>query len=373
MATSPEPIPSLISLHPSPAARVAASALNASARLYAGLLRLRQRLYRAGCFKTLSLKCKVISIGNITLGGAGKTPTTIYVANFLKHSGFRVAVLSRGYRGTKEREGGLVSDGNRIFMKPGDAGDEPCLIARRCPGVPVLVGKNRFETGRFAVLNFSAQVLILDDAFQHLALKRDINLVLLDASSPIGNGKLFPAGPLREPPTALGRGDIFVLTRCTRDDDPVSEEIAPFLRGKPVFRCRHVPDRLIFRDAAGKESFCDTGYLAGRRILAFSGIARNSDFFSMLDSLNYRIAARRQYPDHYRYASRDLDPLARIAESAGAEAMITTEKDYEKLSGTVAGGLPIFALGIRVCFGKFETGFKNVLKRAIRNDFKGKT
>jgi tetraacyldisaccharide 4'-kinase len=281
--------------------------------------------------------------------------------------GYRVAVISRGYKGKKEHDGGLVGINKTLFMKPESAGDEPYLIALNCPRAAVLIGKNRFKAGISAVRRFSTQVLILDDGFQHLAVKRDMNIVLLDASAPIGNGRIFPAGPLREPVQGLSRADAFVFTRCGNSNASVPKSIAPFLRNKPVFYCDHVPGRLISFDISGKERSFEPDHLKDHSLLAFSGIARNEDFFNMLKSMSYRIAAFKAYPDHHRYSSRDLESLRLMAEKADAKAMITSEKDYVKLYDRLSDGLPLYALKIKISFGEFETEFKNLLKEIMKN------
>ena len=216
-------------------------------RLYGAGVSLRHRLYGAGFLKAGSLPCRVISVGNLAVGGTGKTPMTIYVAGLLKGLGYRVVVISRGYQGRKEKSGGIVSDGQTIQMGPQDAGDEPYLMALKLEGVPVLVGKDRFRIGMMAVREFVPDVLVLDDGFQHLKVHRDLDLLLLDASRPFGNGHLLPRGVLREPIDRLNRGDAIVLTRSDGDfmPDEDGQIIREHFKGKPVFRSKHVPDGLV--------------------------------------------------------------------------------------------------------------------------------
>jgi tetraacyldisaccharide 4'-kinase len=171
--------------------------LSILALLYGWVGLARVFFYRKGIYRTHSLPCKVVSVGNITLGGTGKTPFVCLVAEMIHKRGYRTAVLSRGYRGSYEGTYALVSDEERVLLDPRQAGDEPCLLARKLKGIPVIVGRERWIAGRYAIDRFHTQVLILDDGFQHLALGRDINLLLLDSSSPFGNGWVFPRGELR--------------------------------------------------------------------------------------------------------------------------------------------------------------------------------
>ena len=177
-----------------------ASALRLLSLPYGAAVALRNHLYDRELLRTAKLPCPVVSVGNLTVGGTGKTPTVILLAALLKEHGHRPAVLSRGYGGHAKASVNVVSDGNRILLGWREAGDEPVLIAGALPGVPVLTGPKRFLTGRAAVERFGADVLILDDAFQHRSLFRDIDIVLIDAARPFGNGFLLPRGPLREPP-----------------------------------------------------------------------------------------------------------------------------------------------------------------------------
>ena len=181
--------------------------------LFKAIVLLRSFLYRKGIFKSHRLPCKVISIGNITVGGTGKTPVTCLIARYLKDAGCRVTVLSRGYRAQGGTEPLIVSDDKHVIAGPEIAGDEAVMLAHKLPGVPVLAGKNRFLLGQRAVHDFSAQAVLLDDGFQHYPLQRDLDIVLINARNPFGNGFLLPRGTLREPLSALSRAPLIVLTK----------------------------------------------------------------------------------------------------------------------------------------------------------------
>ncbi|MEW6328430.1 MAG: tetraacyldisaccharide 4'-kinase [Thermodesulfobacteriota bacterium] len=207
--------------------------------LYSQAMRLRSKLYDIGIFKTRSLHCRVISIGNLTLGGAGKTPLTTWLARYLQGKGKRVAIVSRGYKAKNKGPVSIVSDGRHILLGPDEAGDEPFMMAQNLPGVPLLIGKKRFPVGMKAVKDFSPDVVLLDDGYQHLGLARDLNLLLLRTVKPFGNGRVFPAGTLREPLSALKRADAFILTYAEQGTESVIEEQRLFLQ-------RRFPDKPVF-------------------------------------------------------------------------------------------------------------------------------
>jgi tetraacyldisaccharide 4'-kinase len=221
--------------------------LYACSQAYELAARLRVKLYETGFLKQQNLQCKVVSIGNITVGGTGKTPVTLHVADLLRRMGYKVAVISRGYGGSAGKKAGIVSDGQEIKMTPEEAGDEPYMISLKLKGIPVIVGRDRVKAGRFAIGEFGSDIIVLDDGFQHLGLRRDLNIVLLDSANPFGNGYLLPRGVLREPLSHLGRADAFVLTRSDLNGTATSgvsfvQEIAA---GRPVFNCAHIPDQII--------------------------------------------------------------------------------------------------------------------------------
>lgn len=339
--------------------------------IYAGVASLRALFYEKGFLKSRKLPCPVISIGNMTVGGTGKTPLTIYVAGLLKRLGYKVAVISRGYGGDKEQSRGIVSNKSKILLSPDAAGDEPYLMAVKLEGVPVLVGRDRFEIGMLAIREFAPDVLVLDDAFQHLQLYRDLDLVLLDAVRPFGNGHLLPRGVLREPLNQLVRGDAFILTRFdpvkSVSDLPVVDKLA---EEKPVFQCTHVPD--VVRGVKGslqpaplEQATYDLDFLKGRRVLAFAGIAGNEDFRMMIADLGCDVASFLAFPDHHRYSDQDLKMILRSADQSGVDCLLTTEKDYVRIAHRISWPLELLALGIKISFGEKEKSFNDYLKKAV--------
>lgn len=299
------------------------------ALLYGLTVRLRRVFYRLHFFKTWELPCRVVSVGNITLGGTGKTPTVIQVAKLLLKRNERPVVLSRGYGRDKESDLLVVSDGSVTAVDAGQGGDEPLLIASKLPGVPVVVGADRRRAGRLAIEKFQPDVLVLDDGFQHVRLKRDLNIALLDGGDPFGNGRLFPAGILREPLSALERADIVLITRADRAKD--LESLKAVIRrntGAAIFTSRQVPIDL-FDDLTGATR--PLSILRGASVLAFSGIARPESFFSLLRDLGAIVRAEFSYPDHYRYGESDLAVITRKATDEKLAMTVTTEKDAVRL------------------------------------------
>jgi len=304
---------------------------------------LRNQLYDRGILKQVKLPCPVISIGNITAGGTGKTPMTVLTANGLKARGFRPAVLSRGYGGRLTTSGNAVSDGTDVLIDPDAAGDEPVLIAAAVPGIPVLTGPDRFVSGQLAIEKFGVDVLVLDDAFQHRRLFRDVNIVLLDEAKPFGNGRLLPAGPLRELPAALNRADVIVKTGISRGEKERKKPAVP--DSIPVFRARYQPLEII----QGKDKSFPIGsvvtnqirrsgnqmlppsMLQGKKIYAFTGIAAPDKFRATLEEIGAKIIKFLAFPDHYFYKHADVRAIAQEAKAMNAEMVMTTEKDGVKL------------------------------------------
>ena len=314
-------------------------------------VKLRRSGYACGILKSKTLPCAVISIGNLSTGGTGKTPMAIYTAEHVRQMGYRVAVISRGYKGSAEKHGGIVSDEDKILMDPKTAGDEPFLLASSLPGIPVLVGHNRYQSGMLAIKRFQTQVVILDDAFQHLALFRDMNVVLLDRTRPFGNGHLLPRGTLREPVSALKSADALILTRSTEPFDIPADSWAT---ERPVFFAAHEPF-LSARFLAGetlqlrRHVFSpETETLVGKRFFAFSGIADNPDFHRTLEKLGVHLIGTKEFSDHHAYTSEDIRNIVESAVHAGATALVTTEKDLARLHGRFHLPMECAVVGIRI-------------------------
>ncbi len=310
---------------------------------YGGAVRARNRLFDLGVLKQEKVGCPVVSVGNLTVGGTGKTPMVILLAGMLRDRGMRPAVLSRGYGGKSTSEVLVVSDGRQILAGPQEAGDEPVLIARRLKGIPVLAGAKRALTGRYARENFGVDVMVLDDGFQHRWIHRDLDVVLLDSRQPLGNGLLLPRGPLREPPSALERAGVVVFTRSQDSTGPLMEkELSGILSGRPVLRTRIRPTKLVGAD--GTE--LPLSFLTGKKVFAFAGIAQPDSFRQTLEGLGVVIAGFRAFPDHHRYTAEDWSRIEHDAGLARADIVLATEKDLVKLQGIAQALSRIHGLAI---------------------------
>jgi tetraacyldisaccharide 4'-kinase len=291
--------------------------------VYSLFQHLRAGLYRIGILKGLRLPRPVISIGNITVGGTGKTPLTAYIARILLEQGYKVAVLSRGYGGSLEGQNVVVSDGSTVMLGPRECGDEPYLLASTVPGLMVVIGTNRYAAGQLAMKQLSPDVFLLDDGFQHLHLWRDLNILLLDSSRPFGNGWTLPAGLLREPAAATRRADLIILTRC-----PEGAVVTPLVSGKPAFAASHRLVDALPLPGGNPVPFAD---LQGPSFLAFAGIAQPESFFSALRDRGINVVHTLPFPDHADYDRATLEEIGAALQSSGAEYAITTEKDGVKL------------------------------------------
>ena len=301
--------------------------------IYAVVIKTRGWLYDCGLLKQKRLPCGVISVGNIVAGGTGKTPVVIWIARYLQNEGFQVGVLLRGY-GREDRHSTLVvSDGKRILTPLIESGDEAGMIARKLSGVPVVVGKDRYAAGLEVVQlwGHTEGVLILDDGFQQRQLARDLDIVTIDSTQPFGTEKLFPAGTLREPKTALKRTDVLLLTRT--DLAAASINLEQFGQGKQVFQTCHQPTRL-YQMSTGEE--CALDLLNGQHLLAVCGIGNPEAFAGTLRQFEPKAVELLAFPDHHPYSLADLNDIGTRAHDVGTNIVVTTEKDSHKLEAFAA-------------------------------------
>ena len=324
---------------------------------YGGAVRTRSFLYSLQWLKTKTLPCPVISVGNITVGGTGKTPLVMALAKGLMAKGIAVAILSRGYKRTKTSEP-VVSDGKTIFLSPEESGDEPFLMAKACRGTPVLVGRNRFTNGRIALQRFGVKGLVLDDGYQHLSLHRDINILLIDSHIGFGDRHLLPRGILREPLSELRRADLFLLTKAEEPEtyQPLEKEIDEIHPGAQVFHSHYEPVSLVGPQDEQEE----LNSLKGKKILALSGIAHPNDFSSMLRKCGMKIVREAIFPDHHLYTTKDLSYIEDKAK--GTDGIVTTEKDMVKLNISKIDHLPIRALRIEMKIREEEAFYQRVME-----------
>lgn len=334
--------------------------------LYGAAMAIRARLYAQGVLPSRSLPCRVVSIGNIVAGGTGKTPMAIFVAETIRDLGYRVVVISRGYHGRMEKSGGVVSDGCRLCKGPEYAGDEPYLMAAILKDIPVVVGKDRYAAGILAIQRFNPDVIVLDDAFQHMRLKRDVNLVLLDHRSPLGNGFLLPRGRLREPVSALHRAQALIFTRSR---DALAPHRIDFPAGRcPVFHSVHAP--VIRKTAHASDSLVKDGMgisiLQGKKAVAFAGLADNDQFFDSLERVGCLLVHTIAFGDHHRYENSDLARIVATAKAEGADMLATTFKDWVKIEHAYPWPMPVVAVDVRIDWVGDQERFHNFLSLALQ-------
>lgn len=305
---------------------------------YGLIVRIRRFFYRRGLKSVYKASVPVIAVGNLTAGGTGKTPMTDFLLKRLAKRAVKAAVVSRGYGGRFQGEVGCVADfDGKIVMRPELCGDEPYLLAQRNPGAAVYVAPVRRD-GVARAEQDGAEIILLDDAFQHLAVARDLNILLLDAQAPFGNGHLLPAGNLREPLSATDDADLVVLTRA---DNEVNLE-SDF--EQPVLRCRHaLGQELIDRDGS-RLTFKEA---AGQKCLAFAGIARPDNFFSALRDAGMTSLTEIPLVDHQVYHSEIVEMLKKACHNHSL--IVTTEKDAVKLQ-EIDFPIPCYRVGVDLVF-----------------------
>ena len=322
----------------SPARRAALLPLSAAALFYGLGARVHRALYARGWRTPRALPCRVVSVGSLAVGGSGKTPAAAWIAAALRAAGHPVAIASRGY-GRRDREPvRVVSDGRFVRATVDAAGDEALLLAAHAPGVPVLVGRDRAWVGLRAFGQFGADVLVLDDGFQHHRLARDVDVVCFDGAG-LGNRRVLPRGPLREPLGALGAADAMLVV-----DGPLPPADEAAIRAAAPqavwFAARRQPVSL--RPLAGGAALPPSA-LDGRSVGLLAGIARPASLRRTLEALGARVVAERTFPDHHRYRERDLAGLI-----DGAKHWITTEKDAAKILPRFAGPAELHVLAIEL-------------------------
>ncbi len=340
------------------------TALRLVSTAYGQVVRLRNRGYDAGWFKVQCLERPVISVGNLTLGGTGKTPTVIALGKMLQGAGYSVSVLLRGYKGRHRGGPLLVSDGRRIRTDSKLAGDEALVIARHLPGALVTVGKDRAGAGRWIESRGAADLHLLDDGFQHRQLHRRMDLVLVDVTNPFGGGRVVPWGQLREPPEALRRADAVILTRTRngQDYDGLTRELRRFNPDLPCFRSTQVLEP-VARGMAREERVAAP--LAGCRALAFAGLANPNQFFDSLRQRGVELVQTLPFGDHHRYSTRELSAIGERCRELRVEAAITTEKDAENLPAASLHPQALRVLIARVSFEFVGDGLRDLLLQAL--------
>jgi tetraacyldisaccharide 4'-kinase len=299
---------------------------------YGAVARLRALLYDWGWFDQRRLPVPVVSVGNLTLGGTGKTPVVILLADWLLAQGKQVAILSRGYRRTSTAQYLLVSNGERLLVGPEEAGDEPFLMAQRCPRAIVAVGADRYQLGDWVLERFPINCILLDDGFQHRGLYRDVNLLLIDATDAAGLAGLVPAGRLREPLKAAARATAIIVTRAD-----VSAQVNE-VRRKLEVKLGSIPDPIqaVFRPesfvSVATDAVQSLSWAKGRTALLCSAVGHTGSFRSLAERIGIKVLGEIAYVDHHAYTRQDVEQVRTRAAELQVELVVTTEKDACKMA-----------------------------------------
>jgi tetraacyldisaccharide 4'-kinase len=342
-------------------------ALAPLAAVYGAAVRARLALYRAGMLAARRVGAPVVSVGNLTAGGTGKTPLVGWLARALAGEGRRVCVLTRGYRRADERRRVIVSDGGRLLADAREGGDEPRLLAEQLLGVAAVVSDaNRVAAARWAGEVLGSDAFVLDDGFQHLRLARDLDVVTLDATDPWGGGRLLPAGRLREPRAGLGRAGCVVITRAdlAADLEDLRAEAARLTEGRAAVLTSRLKTRDVRPLASASEQVEHGGRAVPRPAAAFCAVGNPRAFFAHLRADGHELAHTRAFPDHHAYRQSELDDLAREAAARGARALLTTAKDAVKLR-SLSFPLPCYVVDVEL-----EIEDEDVLLRLVREAIK---
>jgi len=339
--------------------------------VFAGVVVVRRFFYRIGICRRYPLGCQVISVGNVTAGGTGKTPVVEIFARELQKSGRRVAILSRGYRKRELpwyqrifRENidppRVVSDGKHLLLDSEMGGDEPYMLASNLPGVVVLVDKNRVKSGRYAVQRFSCDMLILDDGFQYWNLQHMVEVVLVDKTNPFGNGHLLPRGVLREPASSLVRADVIFITKSNGESAGLREDIRKLNGKAEIIECCHKP-RYLQNVYTGRHEPLD--WLKGKTVTTLSGIATPQGFEDSLRAMGAVVRHCERYADHHRYHAQEIIDAVNRAADLKADALVTTEKDAVRFPHLETTPVPVYYLRVDIELLSGAENFHDIVER----------
>jgi len=338
--------------------------------LYLRIVALRLRLFRSHILRGHQLGCPVVSIGNLTVGGTGKTPVVEKLARDLSQKGRRVAILSRGYKSVRKK-GPLaqqspvrvVSEGGAILLDSKNAGDEPFMLAKNLRGVAVVVDKDRVGCGRHAVEKLGCDLLILDDGLQYLKLHRRFDIVLIDREAPFGNEYLLPRGTLREPPDHLRRATHILITKCDGSDlSDLHKRIRLHNKTAPIIECRHRP--LELQDLASGKTY-PLSELKGLRAASLSAIASPESFEQGLRRLGVDLELTQSFADHHRYSKREIDRFLKRCARRGISCVLTTEKDAVRMPRLFNQEIPIRYLRIEIEIVKGQEHWDRMLEQLV--------
>ncbi len=347
-------------------------------RLYRWIMSIRLWAYENRIIRAKILGCQVISIGNLTVGGTGKTPVVEVFARALQQNGRKVAILSRGYKSVAPSAGDkwrrfftfnnpqvdpprVVSDGRRLLLDSEQGGDEPYMLASNLPDVCVIVDKDRVKGGRHAIQKLGCDTLILDDGFQYLRLQHRIDIVLVDRNNPFDNGYVLPRGLLRESQRHLRRASFIFITKSHGDGSPeLRREIRKYNTHAEIAECRHAPSHLRDVYSPAREPL---DFLRGKAVAAISGIAAPRGFEESLEKLGATLVHRRRFPDHHRYRPQEIIDSINEAKARGAELIVTTEKDAVRFPHLSRVDVPVYFLRIEIQLLSGAESFQDLIAR----------
>jgi tetraacyldisaccharide 4'-kinase len=350
--------------------------------LFSGIVRMRLFLYSNRIIlRNKPLNCLVVVVGNLTVGGTGKTPVVERFAKELLKKGRKVAILSRGYKSKQDSPKRnlqnwyglkditpprIVSDGNEVFLNSEDAGDEAFMLARNLPGVVVLTDKNRVKAGRFAIEKFNVDTVILDDGFQYLHLKGQLNLLLVDQTNPFGNRCLLPRGILREPVRHLKRASYVFFTKSEIEPElEILQTVRKYNPHAEIIRCVHRPKYFEEVNGLRKEKLT---FLHEFYVGVFCGIASPRGFEDLIERMSGEVRFKQRYLDHHKYSNQELDKMFQQAKNSGADVMVTTEKDAVRIPANYKPIIPLLFVRMEIeiieGFEDFEEAVEDICKLA---------
>ncbi len=352
--------------------------LGAFSLVYTRAVQTRLSLYRRRILRSQELGCPVVSIGNLTVGGTGKTPVAEMLARELQKRGRRVAILSRGYKSVPRPfiqrlrnkifrhldlfPPRIVSDGRRVLLDSRRAGDEPHMLAKNLPGVCVLVDKDRVKSGLHALRHFNSDVLLLDDGLQYQRLRHRLDIVLVDRQAPFGNEHLLPRGTLREPPSNLRRASYIIVTKSGPDpDDNLIRRLHGLNRTAAIIECDHAPR--YWQDLRTGEKF-PLEHLKNRHVGAMSGIARPESFEEGVRSLGAVVEITKAFADHHRFTKKEILRFLEWCDRRSLDALVTTEKDAVRFPEIDAPPVPMLFLRVEIKILRGHAHWEDLLARA---------
>ena len=346
-------------------------------RLFRAIVQTRLFLYDVGILPRFHLGCQIISVGNVTVGGTGKTPVVEIFARELRDAGRKVAILSRGYRkkekpliqrlflGQQFSPPRVVSDGERLLLDSEMSGDEPYMLARNLPGVVVLVDKDRVKSARYAIKHFGCDMLILDDGFQYQRMKHRHEVVLVDNTNPFGNGHLLPRGILREPARNIRRANFIFITKSDGNSEALRRQIRELNPRAEITECCH-RSRFFKEVETGKRMELEE--IKGRQVLVMSGIAAPGGFERSIRNMGAKVLVCRRFVDHHRYRRGEILDVIDQAANLGAEMILTTEKDAVRLPRIENAKVPIYYMRMDIQILKGHDNFRDCVDRICFNE-----